>query len=155
MYQRGFMTSGSIVKKTITAVEEAKDEVLEALEEHKTETIKEVKTTFEEILSGATERPEGMSNQEWRNHNLTIARAATNRANLAKQQIDADKRAEWWIKTYPEEAERDEQLKKKRKLAQELQMEKAKQLETEAFARAKAKEAAKQAATSSNTVSEK
>ena len=135
------MASASIVKKTITAVEEAKDEVLEALEEQKTETIEEVKTKFEEILSGATERPEHMTNQEWRNHNLSIARAATNRANIAKQQIDAAKQAQWWIKKYPDEAERDVQLAKKRKLAEEFQEQKANEMQKDAVAKAKAKAA--------------
>ena len=85
-----------------------------------------------------------MDDVQWRNHCLSMGRAWQGQANTTKQRIDANKSAQWWMRKFPDEAEREEQLKKKRKLAEQLQTEKAQKLKTDAVAKARARAAATQ-----------
>jgi hypothetical protein len=140
--QRVFMSTRFVAAKAVAAVQEsvteAKEETLAALQAQSTEIVDGVAEKFRDILDGTMEQPEDMDDVQWRNRCLTTARMAQGQANSAKQRIDAEKSAQWWMKKYPDERERNKQLEKKRKLAEELQTEKAKKLKTEAVAKAKA-----------------
>ena len=125
-------------------MKEAKEETLAALGEQTTEIVDGVAEKLGAFMNGTMEQPDDMDDVLWRNHCLAMGRAWQGQANTMKQRIDANKSAQWWMKKYPDEAERNKQLKKKRKLAEQLQTEKTKKLETEAVAKAKAKAAATQ-----------
>ena len=45
-------------------------------------------------MTGTTEKPDHMDDVQWRNYNLSVARAAQSNANVAKQRTDAQKYAE-------------------------------------------------------------
>jgi len=170
---RALMSTRFVAAQAVTAVQEsvkaANEENLAALQAQTTEIVDGVadklqaQTTeivdgvgekLEDYMNGTMERPEDMDDVQWRNRCLTIARVAQGQANSAKQRIDAEKSAQWWMKKYPDEAERNKQLKMKRKLAEELQTEKANRLETEAVAKAKARVAAAQVMESTPAITE-
>ena len=113
----------------ITATHHLAAKTTQAVEKTKAEIVEEVGEKIQDIFNGTMEQPADMDDVQWRNRCLAISRLALGQANSAKQRIDAAKNAQWWIKNYPDEAERDEQLKKKRKLAEELHVEKNKEIQ--------------------------
>ena len=62
---------------------------VQAIEEAKSEIIEGVGMKLESFMTGTTEQPDNMDDVQWRNYNLSVARAAESNANEAKKRIDA------------------------------------------------------------------
>lgn len=76
--QHVFMATRFVAAETVQAVEKAKGEVLQGIGEK-----------LEGFMNGSTEQPEHMDNVQWRNYNLSFARAVQSNTNEAKKRISA------------------------------------------------------------------
>ena len=93
--QQVFMATRFVAARTVQAVKKATSEIIEG-----------VGVKLESFMTGTTEQPDNMDDVQWRNYNLSVARAAQSNANEAKKRIDAQKYAEKMAKLSDEERER-------------------------------------------------
>ena len=130
------MATRFVAAKAVQAIEEAKSEIIEG-----------VGVKLESFMTGTTEQPDNMDDVQWRNYNLSVARAAQSNANEAKKRIDAQKYAEKMAKLSDQERERRMRLEK------DIAEQRLADYEETLKAKAAAKAAAKQLAQATSTPS--